>query len=126
MMLGGFIGSICRFYAGEWARGHLDARVPFGTLLINLLGCFFLGWLLTYASRKVQINERVVLFLGTGFTGSFTTFSAFSVETVILLDDGHFLWAAIYVLLSILLGLCFAIAGKALADSIFIRGGESE
>ncbi|WP_308302369.1 fluoride efflux transporter CrcB [Bacillus sp. V5-8f] len=124
IILGGFLGSIFRFYTGEWVK-HQNAGFPIGTFLINVVGCFFLGWLLTYFAKKKHMNQQIVLFLGTGFTGSFTTFSTFSVETFILVERGHVILAASYVLLSVLLGLSFAFAGKALADLLLTKHGDS-
>jgi fluoride exporter len=120
IMLGGFLGTICRFMAGNFLLANNDG-FPFATLIINLSGCFFLGWFFSFASHRTSINPRTILFLGTGFTGAFTTFSTFSVETVQLLETGHIWMAVSYVLLSTLGGILLAFAGKTLAKSFLFK-----
>lgn len=110
--LGGFFGAISRFALGEWL--HSDHGFPLGTLLVNLLGCLVLGWFLAFAKRKA-LRGNLVLLVGTGFSGSFTTFSTFSVETVNLVAGGQVLFALLYVLLSIFVGLLLAFIGFKLA-----------
>ncbi|MGM0901336.1 MAG: fluoride efflux transporter CrcB [Bacillota bacterium] len=110
--LGGFFGAILRFALGEWL--HTDNGFPIGTLTVNLLGCLVLGWFLAFAKRRAFRGETVLL-IGTGFLGSYTTFSTFSVEAVNLLVAGQVLFALLYVLLSILVGLLLAFLGFKLA-----------
>ncbi|MBY0148265.1 fluoride efflux transporter CrcB [Neobacillus niacini] len=113
VMLGGFIGAIARYSIGEWI--HTNNGFPLGTLLINLLGCFLLGWFLTFITIKKKIRTEYTLFLGTGLIGSFTTFSTFSVETIRLLQNGFLLNGALYILTSILFGLLLTYLGVKLA-----------
>ncbi|MDQ0970883.1 CrcB protein [Neobacillus niacini] len=113
VMLGGFLGAITRYAIGEWI--HTDHGFPLGTLLINLIGCFFLGWFLTYITLKRYIKPEVTLLIGTGFTGSFTTFSTFSVETILLFRNGLIGYGSLYVLFSIIFGLLLAYLGLKLA-----------
>lgn len=110
--LGGFLGAISRFAMGEWL--HSDHGFPVGTLAVNLLGCLALGWFLAFAKRKA-IRGEMVLLIGTGFLGAFTTFSTFSVETVNLLLAGQSFMALTYVLVSILIGLICTFLGFKLA-----------
>jgi fluoride exporter len=113
IMLGGFLGAITRYAIGEWI--HTDHGFPLGTLLINLIGCFFLGWFLTYITLKRNIKPEITLLIGTGFTGSFTTFSTFSVETILLFRNGLIGYGSLYVLFSIIFGLLLAYLGLKLA-----------
>ncbi|MFS0777443.1 fluoride efflux transporter CrcB [Neobacillus sp. 3P2-tot-E-2] len=122
VMLGGFFGAITRYAIGEWV--NIDNGFPLGTLLINLTGCFFLGWFLTFITIKRNIKPEVTLLIGTGFTGSFTTFSTFSVETILLFRNGLAGYGTIYVLFSIILGLTLAYLGLKLA-LITERKGET-
>lgn len=108
-MLGGFFGAITRYSIGEWIQ--TDNGFPFGTLLINLLGCFVLGWFLTYFTIRNNIRPEITLLIGTGFIGSFTTFSTFSVETILLFQNGLAFYGTLYVLMSIILGLILAYLG---------------
>lgn len=111
VMIGGFFGAICRYGLGEWIP---DANgFPVGTLVINLLGCLFLGWLLTFVSSKSKLS----LLIGTGFIGSFTTFSTFSFETIHLFANNHYLMAICYVVTSIVIGFYFVYVGHKLAGA---------
>jgi len=112
-MIGGFFGAICRYGFGELIL--TDGRFPFATLLVNLLGCFILGWLLTFVAQRRNVSPGIPLFFGTGFTGSFTTFSTFSVETIQLFQNGFVFLALLYILISICLGLCLTFIGYKIA-----------
>lgn len=83
--------------------------------MVNIVGCFALGALATHlVHRDPPSREVILLFAGTGLLGAFTTFSTFSVETLFLLRDRHFVVAAAYVGGSVLIGLAAAFAGRAL------------
>ena len=109
VMIGGFFGAICRFALSEWI--HTNNEFPLATLLINLSGCFLLGWFLTFVSQKRKIRPEFTLLVGTGFIGSFTTFSTFSMETLSLIQSGFIFMAFFYVLTSTVLGILLAYAG---------------
>ena len=83
--IGGAIGAIGRYAVGQFVEGD---RFPLSTFLVNVIGSFVLG-LVTFANA----GESVLLFVGVGVCGAFTTFSTFSVDTIRLLEDGH-LWMA--------------------------------
>lgn len=122
VMLGGFCGAISRYILGEWL--HTDGGFPIGTLMINLLGCIFLGWFLTFVSHtSKKMNPEITLFIGTGFTGSFTTFSTFSVETLRLFQAGFIFQAGLYVFISIFVGLAMTYIGWKLAKFRSQEGG---
>jgi len=110
---GGFFGAMMRFYIGKVIPTPFG--FPYGTLLINLLGCLFLAWFFTMTARRWKINDNLKLAIGTGFTGAFTTFSTFSVETLNLLKNQQYGAALVYVLLSIFGGIAFALLGAKLA-----------
>lgn len=112
VMLGGFIGAITRYKTGEWLQTN---EFPIGTLVINLIGCFLLGWLLTYIRIKRNIRPEFTSFIGTGFIGSFTTFSTFSVETIHLFQNGLVFYGILYVTVSIIFGLLLSYLGLKLA-----------
>ncbi|MDR7079209.1 CrcB protein [Neobacillus niacini] len=122
VMLGGFFGAITRYSIGEWIQ--TDNGIPLGTLSINLLGCFLLGWFLTFFTLRKNIKTEFILFIGTGFIGSFTTFSAFSVETVLLFQNGLTVYGVLYVLISIIFGILLAFMGLKLAI-INVEKGET-
>ncbi|PAE39110.1 fluoride efflux transporter CrcB [Bacillus sp. 7884-1] len=113
VMLGGFFGAITRYCIGEWIQ--TTNGFPLGTLLINLLGCFLLSWFLTFYTLKKPIRAEFTLFIGTGFIGSFTTFSTFSVETILLFQNGLAVYGVLYILVSIIFGILLAYLGFKLA-----------
>ncbi|MDB5098105.1 MAG: camphor resistance protein CrcB [Cyanobacteria bacterium RYN_339] len=103
---------------GAWARLYLGLAValrtstgfPYGTLLINLLGCFILGVVNTLVLER-GVPDVWRLAVGVGFCGAFTTFSTFGFETLALLREGRYAAAALYVLASNLLGFGCAALG---------------
>ena len=106
--VGGFIGSICRYLLSGAIQSKLfntiDSGFPFGTLGVNILGCFIIGILYGYTLKNSMTFEwRVFLF--TGICGGFTTFSAFSIEMIRMMRDGNMLNAFSYISSSIILGL---------------------
>lgn len=106
--IGGASGSVLRYYLGRAIQGPSPSGIPLGTLAVNVLGCLIVGVLSRYflghdTSRTLQTALIV------GFCGGFTTFSAFSLETVGLLSGGQVGKALSYVLLSVL-GCLFATA----------------
>jgi fluoride exporter len=122
VMLGGFLGALSRYGIGEWFQPNNG--FPLGTLLINLIGCFFLGWFLTFTTIMKNLKPDLTLLIGTGFIGSFTTFSTFSVETILLFQNGQTAYAALYILISIIFGILMAYFGVKLAG-VNVGKGES-
>lgn len=121
---GGFFGAIVRYLAGKALP--TPAGFPLGTLSINLIGCLFLAWFFTITTNRWRITPSVKLAIGTGFTGAFTTFSTFSVETLTLIHNQEIFLAILYVLLSILGGIGFALLGAKLAAFHMSRVGQSK
>lgn len=115
VMAGGFFGAICRFVLSEWI--HTNNEFPLATFLINLIGCFTLGWFLTLASQKGKVRPEYILMIGTGFIGSFTTFSTFSMETVNLIQQGLLFTGILYVSATTVLGILLTYLGHKLALS---------
>lgn len=96
---GGAVGSICRFLIAHWLKpsGHF----PLATLTVNIAGCLLIGWLLgTFATAGKDLEWRALLVAG--FCGGFTTFSAFSYETWILIEQRRTTVALLYVIVSLL------------------------
>ncbi|MCF6410339.1 fluoride efflux transporter CrcB [Pseudalkalibacillus salsuginis] len=113
VMIGGFFGSISRYTLGEWL--YMENGFPIGTLSVNLIGCLFLGWFTAFIMKRKKIRLEIPLLIGTGFTGSFTTFSTFSVETVQLIEQQMMLTAITYILISVFAGIGFAYTGYKIA-----------
>ncbi|QGQ98003.1 CrcB family protein [Paenibacillus psychroresistens] len=114
LIIGGFIGAVLRFEIGEWMPATTDG-FPWSTLIINLTGCLFLGWFLTITLHKLKLKPEIRLGLGTGMTGSFTTFSAFSVQSVHLMTNSHSAIAGMYIITSVVGGIGLCMLGVALA-----------
>lgn len=116
--LGGFVGAISRSSLAQLIVDSSDTIIPVGTLAVNLLGSFGLAFLLTLFYDKLQLSSSVKLGLGTGFFGSFTTFSTISLETIYLLDTYGAKWWLLYELLNVFGGIAMAglgfISGKVL------------
>ena len=106
--LGGGIGSMLRYGAALMLRSR---SFPAATLLVNLTGCFIIGIVFAASLKNEAINENWKLFLATGICGGFTTFSAFSLENMQLLQSGKTGIAMLYILLSLVLGIAAAFAG---------------
>lgn len=117
--LGGGIGSIARYLLGSGVM-HLmgQAKWPLGTFTVNLLGCLVIGVLFGLAEKHAMFSAATRLFLFTGLIGGFTTFSAFGLETVLLLRRQELLAAAVYVLASVLLGIAALWLGLKLAEQL--------
>lgn len=112
-MIGGFLGTISRFIMSAWIP--VSNGFPVNTLLINLAGSFLIGWFLTVISISGKVRLQFALIIGTGFIGSFTTFSTFSVETLNLMQRGEIYIGTIYIILSVVLGLAMVYLGHRVA-----------
>ena len=113
--LGGFAGATCRYLvSGAVQRLVPLAVVPWGTLVVNVTGCALIGGLAAIAESRAILSDSIRLFVFTGVLGGFTTFSAFSLETLRLVRDGEALLAAAHAGLHVVLCLIAVAAGDAL------------
>lgn len=112
---GSFIGGILRYLLSVIIQTKTNSIFPFATFLINITGCFLIGIVIALSNRG-SLTEEWRLFLATGILGGFTTFSAFSYETVSMLRSGESSYAIVYMLLSVLLGLFATYIGIVLID----------
>lgn len=106
--IAGIIGAVLRFVISNFTNQWWHFDFPMATLLINLAGCFILGWFTTFIRQFKNIPPSFSTAIGTGLIGSFTTFSTFSVETVELMLAEKWGQALFYVLMSFWGGLSFA------------------
>lgn len=106
---GGFVGALLRYGISVWIPA-VDG-FPWGILWINWSGCLFLGWFLTLTGERLKIRKELQLAIGTGFTGAYTTFSTFAVDTVRLLQQDQIMMAMLYVASSVIGGLALAYVG---------------
>lgn len=86
--VGGSIGATTRYLVSTWAAEKFGAGFPYGTLLVNIVGCFIIGAFMTATTERFIINPYWRLIVTVGFVGGLTTFSSFSYETFKLLEDG--------------------------------------
>lgn len=98
--LGGAVGAVLRFYLSETLPSE---AFPWATLSVNLVGSFLLGVVMA-ATLVDAIGETQALLLGVGLLGAFTTMSTFSVETVVMVEDGRWRLAGLYVVVSAVVG----------------------
>ncbi len=113
--IGGAFGAALRYQIGRSMTGWLGAPVisafPFATLAVNAIGSLLMGMLAGWLARRGAETDQLRLLLGVGLLGGFTTFSAFSLELVVLIERGQFLFAGLYVFLSCALGISGLILG---------------
>jgi len=102
--LGGFIGSIARFFVSKLNLHWNLLSIPMGTLTVNILGSLIIGFLVGVSSKSEIITPGFRLFLMVGVCGGFTTFSSFTLENMTLMQNGQFTSVFIYTGLSIILG----------------------
>lgn len=102
--LGGALGSLCRYGMGIAAKS-VWPQLPVATLLVNVLGSFAMGWISGYCTLRPEFAAWLRVGLMTGVLGGFTTFSAFSLETLCLLRDGAIGPAVVNMLSNLMLGI---------------------
>ena len=116
--LGGALGAVSRFLMGNAVSKAVSSALPYGTFVINLVGCFAMGLLMTIIVDRELLSAAWRLFLCVGFLGGFTTFSSFGYEALMLLTEGRMLAALTYVSGSVALGLAAAAAGVLCARAL--------
>ena len=118
LIAGGLLGTLARYLLSGAVYRWLGAGFPYGTLVVNLTGCFVIGALSTVANRRAMLTPEVRLFCMVGFLGAFTTFSSLIYESARLLQDSQFALAAVNLLGSVLLGLAAFWLGMVLASVV--------
>lgn len=116
--IGGLLGSIARYLIAVLFAEKFTTSFPASTFTVNLLGCFLIGIIFAVSEKGNILSPEWRVFLTTGFCGGFTTFSTFSYESLRLLQDGEFLYLAINVAASVVLGLAATYLGILLIRSI--------
>jgi CrcB protein len=111
---GGGIGSIARYLCQKWFGENYPHPFPWGTFVVNLLGCFLIGLIYAASEKTAALSPQTRLFLITGFCGGFTTFSTFAFENMNLLRSGDTIYFLIYAVASVILGVTGVFAGIAI------------
>ena len=115
--LGGSLGAVCRYWVSTSTYQWLGTDFPFGTLMVNVSGSFVMGLLTVLFTEKLTLGEEVRLALVVGFLGSYTTFSAFALDTLNWVNNGALIKAGAYILFSVagsLLGVWAGFVGARL------------
>jgi fluoride exporter len=112
VFLGGGLGSLLRYWLSGIIPRYAGSQFPYGILVVNIVGCFFIGFLMTAMEDRFILNPAVRIFLTVGILGGFTTFSTFSYETIAMFRDSEFLKAGLYVGMSVSFGLGATQAGS--------------
>jgi fluoride exporter len=108
VFLGAVVGAPLRYLADRTVQARHDGVFPWGTLTVNIVGCLVLGGL-----AGGHLGANTLALLGTGFCGALTTYSTFSYETVRLVEERDYFYAAANVLVSVVAGLGAALIGYA-------------
>jgi len=90
---GGALGAVLRLIISTTVNKHYTSILPFGTLMVNLLGAFFIGLLFAYFHLHETLSSTLKSFMITGILGALTTYSTFAMESFLLLHDAHYLQA---------------------------------
>ena len=112
----GAIGTLARYGLQGVVQIRMGGAFPYGTLLINLSGCFLLGLIGQLTLNRMLISSDMRMAISVGLLGGFTTFSSFGWETAKMLEDGEWLRASTYVSASVVAGLLLSVAGIRLAN----------
>ena len=118
VFLGGGFGCVARYVSTTCIGIVAGTFFPFGTLFVNILGSFVMGFLMMLAITASLLPENLRLLLAVGFLGGFTTFSSFSMETLLLLKGDSFFYVGANIAANVLLGLLAAWLGSLLARNL--------
>lgn len=116
--IGSALGGVSRYLFGGLIQRLFDTSFPSGTLAVNVVGSFLLGFIIRYSLETPAVSPELRGFLTIGFCGGFTTFSTFGYEGAVMLEEGQWTRLAAYVGLSVLLTLAGTLAGFAAAREV--------
>ena len=109
--IGGLLGSVARYLSVVYVTKLIPSQFPFGTFAVNILGCLIIGVIYGLSLRYLWLTPEWRLFLATGFCGGFTTFSAFALENMQLIQQANYGTFALYSISSFTLGLAAVFFG---------------
>ena len=115
---GGALGAIGRYLLSTWVYSLAGRAFPWGTLAVNLLGSLLIGFLSVWLLERVTLSAEMRALLMVGFLGAFTTFSTFSLETMVLMEEGAIVKAGINITASVLTCIFAAWMGTLVAKAI--------
>ena len=101
---GGFLGSIARYWVGNYIGSRLGMRFPYGTVIVNISGSFLIGLIVTLIAHRAHWSANWSYLIPIGFIGAYTTFSTFELETLRSFQAGEVLLAFLNVIVSVVVG----------------------
>lgn len=117
---GGALGAVGRHFVGAAALRLLGPGFPVGTVTVNIVGSFLMGALVALMALKLSPSPELRAFLTVGLLGGFTTFSAFSLDAVLLYERGAFAAAAAYVAVSVVCSIAGLVAGLQIVRQVLV------
>lgn len=115
---GGAVGSVFRYLVGVWAVRLFGPSFPWGTFAVNVVGSFFIGLMVEMIARRFDASAEMRVFIVTGIIGGFTTWSSFTLDTMVLLERGAALSAFAYLAGSLVISFAAVFAGLALGRAM--------
>ncbi|MGB9430288.1 MAG: fluoride efflux transporter CrcB [Gammaproteobacteria bacterium] len=115
---GGAVGCCARYGVTQLVQLVYGKSFPLATLIINVLGCFLMGFLFFETLERLSVSPVMRTTILTGGLGGFTTFSTFSVESLLLFENGEIANASLYLFLSVFLGLLAAALGAYISRNL--------
>ena len=120
VLCGGFLGTLARYFLSLAVQGWLGKGWPYDILLINLTGALLLAFVSTLADATLLVGPTRRLLINTGFMGAYTTFSSLALGDILLLNKGELVPALLYLVISLLGGLCMVLLGTRLAQPLIV------
>ncbi len=116
--IGGSVGAVARYLVSNWAAERFGSNFPYGTLIVNVVGCFIIGAFMVLVTERVIANPYWRLLVAVGFIGGLTTFSSFGYETLKLIEDAQFQWALYNMVTNVIFGFGATWLGMTFARSL--------
>ncbi len=117
--IGGALGALSRYWVVGMVSSLFSRSFPFGTLTVNITGSFLIGLCYVVIVEKLEVATEWHAMIMVGFIGAFTTFSTFSLESIVLIQEGRMLAATFYILASVIVCLVAVMSGIWLAKQLF-------
>jgi len=114
---GGFLGAVSRFLLSTWVQKLTSSTFPYGTLFVNILGSFIIGFFVLFFEQTLAPHQKAILM--TGFLGALTTFSTFSLETVLMLQQSLYFKAFGNISLNVLLSISATVLGMIVFRKVY-------
>ncbi len=116
--VGGAFGAMARYLLSIWITQAIGTQFPWGILCVNIAGCLAMGLIAGLGAQMIHMPDELKLFLATGVIGGFTTFSAFSLDAVQLVERGAYMDAAVYTLVSVAGSIAALLTGMMLVRGV--------